>query len=460
MIEQLYIKNVAVIKEITINFSNGLNIFTGETGAGKSIIIDSINAVLGNRTSKTIIRYGEKKAEITAVFSDIKGCVISKLKDLDLYNEEDELLILYRSITPEGKNNCKINNKPITVNTLKEIGNLLVDIHGQQDNGYLLKEKNHQIIIDNYGKLYKLKNDYKDLFKNLVKKKKQLDLLLEVNFNKEQKVDLLKFQINEINDADTSENFDENILSEKINSYRYLDKIISNLNNCYNIIRNNENNNLTDMISECEKSLISISGFDSKIDNIYDKINQTKYLLEDISTEISLIIEEKNVNIDIDYLENRLDTVKLIKSKYGNTVADILDFQNNAEEQLKTIINNDIEIDKLEEEADKILIELKDISERLSKIREDTTLKFINDIKNQLMFLNMPNVNVDFINEKGKLKSNGIDNIILLLSTNKGQPPQSISKVASGGELSRIMLAIKTLISNDEMFSTLIFDEV
>jgi len=459
MITQLYIKNVAVIKEINIDFTNGLNVFTGETGAGKSILVDSINAILGNRTSKNIVRTGESKAEITAVFYDNSDIVINKLIKLGVDNDEDDIIIT-RTITSDGKNNCKINNKPVTVNMLRELGVCLIDIHGQQDNGYLLKESNHQKMIDDIGLFKDVLINYKEHFKLLVSKKKELDRLLDISNDKDYKIEILEHQINEISSANIENDFDEDILLENIHKYRNSDKVNRSLINAYNMLNGDIEYNTNSVISIVKNDIDNISDLDSRYKLLGEKISTIKYQLEDISTEISNLMSNLDITLDIDYLENRLSLVRTLKSKYGDTTYDITEFLENVQDELSHIQSNDDMIDTIENEAQDLINAVNDIALKLTKKREQSVKQFIGDIKNELIFLNMPHINISFSNEKGKLKSNGVDNITLLLATNKGQEPQSISRVASGGELSRIMLAIKTIAVNGEDFKTMIFDEI
>lgn len=462
MISQLYIKNVAVIKEINIEFTNGFNVFTGETGAGKSILVDSINAVLGNRTYKNIVRTGEKKAEITAVFSDNSDNVLSKLVDMDIVTDDEVVdeIIVTRTVTNDGKNTCKINGKPVTVTMLKEVGDLLIDIHGQRDNGYLLNESNHQKIIDGVGCYFDILKDYKDKFKLLVNKKKELDSLLLINNDKQYKIDILSHQINEIEKANVNEDFDEIKLLNDIKEYRNVSKINESLSNSYNALNNDSECSITSLMSLVKGCIDNISNMGEKYNILSEKVGNTTYLLEDISTEISTLLDGLDFSIDIDYLENRLTTVKNIKSKYGETVEEILNFYDKTKKELEQVKYNDDLIDNLENEAEKLFYNVTNISKKLTEKREETTKTFIKKIKDELVFLNMPYVEVTFKNDKSKIKSSGADSIVLLLSTNKGQEPQSISKVASGGELSRIMLSIKSLTVNSLNFKTMIFDEV
>lgn len=452
MISNIFIKNVAVIKEIKIDFSDGFNVFTGETGAGKSILIDSISAALGKRVNKNIVRYGEKFAEINVSFinynEDAKR-VLSKYG----YNL-NETLVLTRIINCDSKSICKINGKVCTVNMLKELGEVLVNVYGQNDNIYFLNEKNHQSFIDDLGNLNDYLKIYKNNFKELVEKKKIIDSIIDEENERLKRIEVLHYIIKEIKEADVKEN-ELLELNEKLKSYKSKDDIVKTLVLFKNIF--SQEDNIISKLYTILKRLENINNISEDLNKIHEKTNNVFYSLEDLSFDVDSILPQFETNIDIDYLESRIDLIKSLVNKYDS---DLEKFLQNSISELNELNEKQNSIDFLEKEAENLLYKLQNISKDLSVKRENVTNNFLASVKKELEFLDMPNVSLSFINEKTKLKSNGIDNIILQISTNKGQPPYNISKVASGGELSRLMLSIKSIMSTTEQCCTLIFDEI
>lgn len=452
MISNIFIKNVAVIKEIKIDFSDGFNVFTGETGAGKSILIDSINAALGKRVNKNIVRYGEKYAEINVSFIDYNQEVKKVLSKYG-YNLK-ETLVLTRIINSDSKSICKINGKVCTMNVLKELGELLVNVYGQNDNIYFLNEKNHQNFIDDLGNLNNYLKIYKNNFKELVEKKKVIDSIIDEENERLKRIEVLNYTIKEIEEADVKEN-ELLELNEKLKSYKSKDEIIKNLILLKNIF--SSENNIISELHIILKKLENINKISDDLNKIYEKTSNVFYNLEDLSFDVESILPQFETDIDIDYVESRIDLIKSLVNKYDN---DLQKFLQNSKLELNELNEKQNSIDFLEKEAELLLLKLQNLSSDLSIKREEVTNKFLISVKKELEFLDMPNVSLSFVNEKTKLKSNGIDNIILQISTNKGQPPYNISKVASGGELSRIMLSIKSIMSTSEQYCTLIFDEI
>ena len=458
MISQLYIKNVAVIEEISIEFTGGFNVFTGETGAGKSILIDAIHAILGFRTSKGIIRYGEDRAIISAVFTDLNDSTKKLLSSLG-YDPLEEVLI-QRTIFSDGRNTCKIDNKPCTVSTLKIVGENLIDIHGQHDNGYLLDENKHQSIIDNYGNLEKDKEHYKIRFKELVKTKKELDKLLENDNDKEKQIEILKYQIDEITNADFKDGEKQEYLKLR-EQHNSSEKILRELSDSAEIL-NGENFELNIMLqmSKVCRSLENLMNVSDEFLKLFEQVNSVYYGVQEISEKVNSHLIENQINIDIDEVEDRLTVIQNIEMKYGDTLELVEKLLLSYQDKLEALENEDSIIDELENQGRELLEEIVGLSENLSDKRKKFSDAFLVQIKKELQFLNMPSVELSCQFDKTKLSSNGTDRIVIQISTNKGEPPKSISKVASGGELSRIMLAMKSIIAEKEEIQTLIFDEI
>ncbi len=460
MLTNLYIENIAVIEKSNINFSNGLNVLTGETGAGKSIVIDAISAILGHRTSKEIIRTGAEKAFVSATFEELNIETINKLTELG-YEIEDDMLIISREISVNGKNNCRINSRPTTVSVLKEIGLNLINIHGQHESYQLFSPETHIDYIDSSGNYFDLINEYYTSYKELKFIEKQLNSL-NVDENKRlQEIDLLSYQVNEIENADLQIGEDEE------------------LNNERNILQNSEK--LTEILTEAKIYAEGDGNYDgalSSLDNICtavsnsssinpnlsalsEKLMDIYYNLQDCVSEINDNLE----NIDSDTyrlndIEERLDLIHKLKRKYGSDIEEILEYLNTSKNRLTELTELDINKENLEKQYNTVLSQTIKLAKVLTDERKKTAEIFVNKVQEQLAFLNMPNVKFTVSHEIQHLSKNGQDKLELLVSANLGEEPKPVAKIASGGELSRIMLAIKTVMAENDIIDTLIFDEV
>lgn len=461
MLKSLNIKNIAVIEQADIEFTSGLNVMTGETGAGKSIIVDSINAILGERTSKELVRNGADNASVTALFSDVNDSVNKKIVDLGYEPDEDGNLILSRNITSAGKSSCKINGRPCTVSMLRELSTTLVNIHGQHDSQTLLNSDYHYIYVDSTGNDEKFYNDYKDNFKKLLAVRKRLKQLTADADTKDKQLELLSYQINELSQAD--------IKIGEIEELKNRRDIILNSQNIVNAINNSlsaingddEIGGIQSTLALSVKEFEGIKSVDNEINSIYkslqelnEKVNDTKELLNDKLNNIDFRPNE------LELIEERLDLYFNFQNKYGETEQDMLNYLSNAQEEFNLITNSDEEIEKLSVEYDELLNTTVSSADILSCYRKSLGYRLEQDIKKELEYLDMPKVQfiVDF--KRGNLSSTGYDKIEFLISTNPGEPPKPLSKIASGGELSRIMLAIKNIIAKNDSIQTLIFDEI
>lgn len=459
MLSELYIENVAVIKELNIEFQEGLNVFTGETGAGKSILIDAVNAILGARTSKGIIRHGMERAQIYAVFSGVSKEVWDLVKEYGI--EKEDNLILFRQIFTDGRNVCKINGKPATVAMLRDVGSTLIHIHGQHDNQFLLNEENHLSFIDQFGGTKKLLEDYQNSFHKLLKAKRQLNQLLDLDFDKEKRLELLAYEIDEIETANISDN-EEDYLKGQRAAYQNSEKVLQALSDVVNLLsgENALETNTLSMLSYGMSQLEGISHVSDKLQSLSEQITNTYYAVDELNSSLVSQIEEYQLEIDIDELEERLKLISQIKQKYGETKEEIERFLEEAKEESQLLQNQELEISDLEDKADALLDEVEQKGSALTKKRKQAAEVFCKQLKEQLKFLNMQSVTVQAQFTDTKFTSHGKDNMVLLFSTNPGQPAKSISKVASGGELSRIMLAIKTISAKKDRVGSLIFDEI
>lgn len=458
MLTQLYIENVAVIEKVDIQFQNGLNVFTGETGAGKSILIDAVNAILGTRTSKSIIRHGMEKAEIYAVFSHVPKHIWDLVKEFDI--DKDDNLILFRQIYTDGRNVCKINGKPATVQMLRSVGSQLIHIHGQHDNQFLLDENNHLGFIDSFGNIEDDLITYKDSFSKLMKTKKELDKLLDLDFDKEKRLELLEYQIDEIEKANLEEGEEENLKKQRL-QYQNSETVLKALADTLALLNGEELElNGISVLSAATSNLQAVSEVSPELQKLSEQANNIYYSLEELTQTVRGQVDEYTTELDIDQIEERLKFISDMKNKYGSSIEEIENYLAEAKREVSLLQNQEVEVAQLEAKAEEYLQEVETKGEYLTQKRKQTAEEFCKQVKAQLTFLNMPNVTVEPQFETTKFTSHGKDSAVLLFSTNPGQPPKSISKVASGGELSRIMLAIKTISAQKDNISTLIFDEI
>lgn len=458
LISQLYIENVAVIKKACIEFAPGLNILTGETGAGKSIIIDSISSIIGKRTSKDIIRSNNNKACVIAKFDNLSTVLIDYLKENNFIENKDDGLLLEREILLSGRTNCKINLKPVTVAILKNIGRDLITIHGQNDSYDLLSKDLHIDYIDSLANNYELLDEYKKNFKGLVEIKKKIQSL---SINEEEKlrtIDLLKYQIKELEDADLKED-EINDLIEKKKIYSNSERINSSLNNAKTIL--SDNNGCLQSLQVAINSISNISDCYTEVDGLLERLNSMYYELDDCVNEISNLLSQTEYDpADLENIDFRLDLLYKLSRKYGSTTDDMIEFLNKCKQKLNEITFSEQDLKILKEEYSEKLNIVKSLASKLSLSRKKASNQFCKMIKKELEFLDMPNVKFIVSHEHTNLTISGYDDIQFLISVNPGEQPKPLSKIASGGELSRIMLAIKTVLADKDNFPTLIFDEI
>ncbi len=461
MISNLKISNIAIIKEAVVDFNNGLNVLTGETGAGKSIIIDAINAILGERTSRELIRTGSNNAEVTAFFENINKSVIDILEDLGIFCEDDNSLLISRKISLDGKNVCKVNGVSVTVSMLKRIGQALVNVHGQLDNHNLLNEELHYTYIDNYAENSEIKDKYLSAYYDYCEAKKQYNSLIVDESEKARRIDLLTYQINEINDADIR--IGEWIeLENRKKVLQNAEQLLSLVNNAVEIFEGNDNfNGVNDMLNTASVSLTKASAFDETLTNIADSVADISYNIGDFTSELKDFIYNFDVDpAELDIIEERLNTLFKLSKKYGATEEEILNFLDNAQKELDSITFLDKKKDELEKELNDKLLCLKESSEELSKNRKLFSNLFVKEITDELSFLDMSSITFKVVQNHKDFDETGADEIFFLISANAGEEPKPLSKIASGGELSRIMLAIKNVLASKDNIQTLIFDEV
>lgn len=461
MLKTLCIENIAVIEKADIEFSKGFNVLTGETGAGKSIVVDSINAILGERTSKELVRAGSENAFVTAYFEDINSEVKQKLNEFDLPCEDDGTLMLSRKISAQGKSTCRINGSVCTVSMLKEVGNLLVNIHGQHDSQTLLNADYHYKFVDMYGSLDGVLDEYKQSFKQLLSVRKQLKALTLDADERDRQIEFLDYQIKELTDAEIKVGeWDE--LKKRKNLILNSQNLLQSLNSALAAFNGSDDySGISNLLSTAVKELGTVSDVDGDIKAVYDKaeaLNDSVEVVKDaLLDKINSIEFEPE---ELDRIEERLNLYYTFSNKYGETEQDMLYYLDEAVKKRAAFENSEEELEKLNVRYDEIFNQTVALAQKLTDLRKSTAEKLGNEICKQLEFLDMPKIKFTTSFEKGNLSANGWDKIEFLIATNVGEMAKPLAKIASGGELSRIMLAIKSIIAQKDSIDTLIFDEI
>lgn len=461
MLKTLCIENIAVIEKADIEFSKGFNVLTGETGAGKSIVVDSINAILGERTSKELVRAGSENAFVTAYFEDINSEVKQKLNEFDLPCEDDGTLMLSRKISAQGKSTCRINGSVCTVSMLKEVGNLLVNIHGQHDSQTLLNADYHYKFVDMYGSLDGVLDEYKQSFRQLLSVRKQLKALTLDADERDRQIELLDYQIKELTDAEIKVGeWDE--LKKRKNLILNSQNLLQSLNSALAAFNGSDDySGISTLLSTAVKELGTVSDVDSDIKAVYDKaeaLNDSVEVVKDaLLDKINSIEFEPE---ELDRIEERLNLYYTFSNKYGETEQDMLYYLDEAVKKRAAFENSEEELEKLNVRYDEIFNQTVALAQKLTDLRKSTAEKLGTEICKQLEFLDMPKIKFTTSFEKGNLSANGWDKIEFLIATNVGETAKPLAKIASGGELSRIMLAIKSIIAQKDSIDTLIFDEI
>lgn len=461
MLKTLEIENIAVIEKARIEFSSGFNVLTGETGAGKSIVVDSINAILGERTSRELVRSGADFAFVSAFFTDINETVKSKLAELGYSAEDDGSLLLTRRIGRDGKSSCKINGRTATVTVLRMVGGTLVNIHGQHDSQSLLDPDHHYRYIDMLSGGEKLLSEYKTAFSDFIHIRRRLKQLTAQAEKNDNNTELLDFQIKELEDAGISEGETEKLTARK-KALDNADDALEAYNSLLSVI------NGDDEIAGARLSLLSAAKEIERFSDLSGDCAKAYSLLQNVDDELETVktlIERSVQDLDFDpgekeRIEERLDLLYRLGKKYGPSESDMLKSLEDAKAKRNSISTDEEELEKLTQDYDIALEKVETLAGKLSALRKKTAKKFESDVKSQLEFLDMPKISFEVHFEKGILSSAGVDKIEFLISTNPGEPPKPLAKIASGGELSRIMLAIKNIIAYNDTVDTLIFDEI
>ena len=457
MLSELYIENLAVIEKATIDFSDKLNVFTGETGAGKSILINGINAILGQRVTKDIVRTGTDKAVISALFTDIGDNVLQVLDELGI-SAEDGQLFLTREIRSDGGSVARVNSRAVNVSVLKAIGETLVTIHGQHDNQILMAPERHIEILDSYAESEALIEDYHSSFREL---QSIVNKIKTEQSKKEFRMAELADIVEEINALNIHEGEDKEIEAE-LNISKNAVAISEALYMAKQLLSGDDDTDgAVEMTQRASKSVEGYTDIMTEISPIYDRLSSAAIEMEDISEEIGSLLDSLDIDPKrYDYLNQRSDELRRIMKKYGPELDDVLTTLENSQNELDELSGAEQSLDELNKEKERLLAEVSKKAKALSDHRKKAGERFVSQVTEELEFLNMPKVKLVVQQKTGKLTINGMDSIEFLISANLGEEPKPIAKIASGGELSRIMLALKNVIAEKDSIGTLIFDEI
>ena len=460
MLSELYIENLAVIEKATIDFSDKLNVFTGETGAGKSILINGINAILGQRVTKDIVRTGTDKAVISALFTDIGDNVLQVLDELGI-SAEDGQLFLTREIRSDGGSVARVNSRAVNVSVLKSIGETLVTIHGQHDNQILMAPERHIEILDSYAESEALIEDYHSSFRELQSIAKKINKIKTEQSKKEFRMAELADIVEEINALNIHEGEDKEIEAE-LNISKNAVAISEALYMAKQLLSGDDDTDgAVEMTQRASKSVEGYTDIMTEISPIYDRLSSAAIEMEDISDEIGSLLDSLDIDPKrYDYLNQRSDELRRIMKKYGPELDDVLTTLENSQNELDELSGAEQSLDELNKEKERLLAEVSKKAKALSDHRKKAGERFVSQVTEELEFLNMPKVKLVVQQKTGKLTINGMDSIEFLISANLGEEPKPIAKIASGGELSRIMLALKNVIAEKDSIGTLIFDEI
>lgn len=457
MLKEIYIQNLAVIKEAIIPLENRLNIFTGETGAGKSILINGINAVLGQRCTKDIVRTGCEKAVITALFNELSDEMCNKLEELGISCDDREITIT-REISADGGSVSRINNRTAPVSLLKEIGAMLINIHGQHDNQILLDSEKHMGILDAFGGDDTILNDYRVLFRDLQQTARRLGELKKLEQENVERRRILNEVIDDIGELELSEGEDDELKKEYETAKNSQNTIIA-IKNTINAITGDGAAN--DMIVSSETELAPYTENSSDLNTIYERLAAAEIELADIASELETLADK--VELDgqrLEYLGTRLNNINKMKRKYAVDCDGLIKLYENACRDIIQLESSGEDIKELIIKRDDLLRKVTEQAKMLYDYRESLAERFTKQVTAELEFLNMEGVVIKVRHDKGKLTVNGMDSVEFLISANKGEETRPISKIASGGELSRIMLALKSVIADKDSIPTMIFDEI
>lgn len=464
MLKSLHIQNMAVIRELEIEFNDGLSVFTGETGAGKSVITDSINFLVCNKIARDLLRSGEKKALVSAVFTDLSEKAVAALGNLGFEIDDNEIT-LERSLTSEGKSVCRIDGRGVTQQLMRKVGSYLISIHGQHDSLRLSDENERYELIDTFAKTEDKLVEYREKYYNWKKLKADISAVRKNSLELLRMKDMLDFQIKEITSAKLKSGEEDELVRER-EKLRSAERIKKHTDAAARTLCANEKGiTASSLALRAAEAIAKVSDVVPEFGELAARLRSCTYELDDISSELQRIVKESDLDSDpgkrLDEIESRLSLITRLKRKYGSTVDEIIEFGDKAKNDLDTIENSDGRIEELSAEEAKIKSELLGIAKEISSARSDSSMIIEREVCEILHFLDMPKVRFSIkVSESVDFNDYGKDEVEFLIAANPGEPLLPLSKSASGGELSRVMLAIKCAVAGADSISTLIFDEV
>lgn len=459
MLKELNIENLAVIEKADVKFSDSFNVFTGETGAGKSILIHGINAVIGQRVTKDIVRTGSKKAVVTALFSDLGEITKRKLDEYGV-DCEDGNLIMTREIKSDGGSVARINGRVSSVSEMKDIGETLIQIHGQHDSRILQESEKHLEILDSFGGDSSFSEEYTADFRHLQDTAKKLVRLRKLEQTKAERIELLNIRLSDLSNADLKEPDEDEEIEKRYKLIQQTEQMTEAFNDAI-VFLTLGNENAVEKAMSAENSIADYTDSDKETSELYDRLVSARIEMQDISDGLRKILNGLDRDEGtLQRLSDRRDELNRLKKKYMKSLPELIEMLQVTENELGELESSGAEIEKLEQEKEMLLEKTTKSAGKLSEYRKQTAKKFVKAVTEELKFLDMPNVTLKVDIKTGKLTSTGMDTVEFLISANKGEEPKPISKIASGGELSRIMLSIKNVMAEKDFIPSLIFDEI
>ncbi|MBR2971858.1 MAG: DNA repair protein RecN [Clostridia bacterium] len=467
MLHSLHIENIAVIKQVDLEFSNGFMVISGETGAGKSIIIDSINLILGAKSDKDLIRHGESTAMVSALFTDLSELTVLQCAEHGIVLDDEGSLLIQRSISQDGRSGVKINGRAVNLAVLKQIAPGLVSIHGQTDTGVLSDVEKHIDLLDIYASSSSLLSGYRTIYYDLEKIRRNIDDLIAKEAERERMKEILSYQIKDIDSAKLHEGEEEELVDKKV-KIKNSEKIIKNSEFAYKALKGSEKGSAAYLIDRCITALNQLSGVIPEYEEYAEKLRDALSDVEDVAEEVFAVVEDFDTDptSTLNDIESRLDKISKLKRKYGYTVKDILEFADKAKAELEMLENYEDTLTSLREQEEKLYKKALSVADALHENRAKAAEELKDKVCDILEFLDMPGVvffvNISGFEDNGKkvLNKDGYDNVEFYLSANKGAEAQSLAKIASGGEIARVMLAIKSIVVDKDGVSSVIFDEI
>ncbi len=467
MLLSLHIENIAVVKCVDLDFTHGFSALTGETGAGKSVIIDSIHLLLGKKVDKDLIRTGENSMMVSGLFGDFSESILEKIYELGVQVDDDGNILVQRTVSRDGKGSVRLNTRAVSLSFLHELIPYLISIHGQSDTRSLTDPSKHLSYLDTYASLSSLLSEYKEVYHDYMTICSELEGIVASEADRERKMEMLAYQIRDIETLDLHEGEEEELIDKKV-KLKSVERIQKNLGFTFKALKGLEKGSATFLVDRSITALTQLSDCVSESTSFAERLRECLYVIDDIAEEVYAILDdvESGMDMDINEIEHRLDQISKLKRKYGYSIEEILKYRDCAREEYLQLESSDDIISELTKKRDIAYKKALSLAEKLHDMRVVASKKLEKTVKETLQFLDMPNV-VFFADIKEEYKqgekvlnANGVDTIEFFISANRGADPQPLAKIASGGELARIMLAIKCALADKDGIPTLIFDEI